>query len=70
MHTVFPGLGIHPGNLSRLSRARSRSISAKNPASAKGQGRMATEGAGAIAARELCRRWAAAEAWLCTDLMS
>jgi hypothetical protein len=54
---TFDGLGMHLGNLSRLSRAETRSISAENPAGAKGQGGMATEGTGAIAARELGRGW-------------
>ena len=53
MDAPFNGLGMHLGNLSRLSNALSRSISAENPTGAKGQGGMATEGTGAIAAREL-----------------
>jgi hypothetical protein len=43
--------------LSRLSNARSRSISAENPTGAKGQGGQATEGTGAVAARELGQGW-------------
>ena len=54
---TFDGLGMHLGNLSRLSQAETRSISAENPAGAKGQGGMATEGTGAAAARELGRGW-------------
>ena len=34
----FDGLGLHLGNLSRLSAAQTRSISAENPTGAKGQG--------------------------------
>jgi len=57
MDISFDGLGLHLGNLPRLSNALTRSISAENPTGAKGQGGMATEGTGAIAARELGRGW-------------
>jgi len=57
MNIPFNGLGMHLGNLSRLSNARTRSISAENPTGAKGQGGMATEGTGAYAARDLGRGW-------------
>src|SRR5215213_3138543 len=53
----FDGLGVHLGNLARLSNAETRSISAENPSGAKGAGGMATEGTGADAARELGRGW-------------
>ncbi len=53
----FNGLGMGLGNLSRISHAITRSINAENPTGAKGQGGMATEGVGAIAARELGRGW-------------
>ena len=53
----FDGLGMHLGNLARLSNAQTRSISAENFTGAKGQGGMATEGTGAIAARELGQGW-------------
>jgi hypothetical protein len=53
----FNGLGMHLGNLARLSNAQTRSISAENPTGAKGQGGRAMEGAGAIAARELGQGW-------------
>ncbi len=53
----FNGLGMHLGNLSRLSRAETRSISAENFDGAKGTGGMATEGTGAISARELGQGW-------------
>jgi len=53
----FSGLGTHLGNLSRLSNARSRSLSPENFTGEKGKGGMATEGAGAGAARELGRGW-------------
>jgi len=45
------------GNLSRLSRAQTRSISAENSTGEKGRGGMATEGTGAQAARDLGRGW-------------
>jgi hypothetical protein len=57
MSLPFNGLGMHLGNLSRLSNARTRSISAENPTGAKGQGGMATDGTGAYAARDLGRGW-------------
>ncbi|MBZ0295926.1 MAG: DUF2961 domain-containing protein, partial [Anaerolineae bacterium] len=53
----FNGLGVQLGNISRISNAISRSISAENPSGAKGQGGMATEGTGASAARELGHGW-------------
>jgi hypothetical protein len=53
----FSGSGMHLGNLARLSDAETRSISAENPTRAKGRDWMATEGTGAIAARELGRGW-------------
>ena len=40
----FNGLGLHLGNLSRLSHAKSRSISPENFTGEKGKGGMATEG--------------------------
>jgi hypothetical protein len=45
------------GNLSRLSSARSRSISPENFTGAKGGGGRATEGTGAEAARDLGQGW-------------
>jgi hypothetical protein len=57
MDSDFNGLGMHLGNLSRLSSAVTRSISAENPAGAKGQGGMAVEGTGAVVARELGQGW-------------
>ena len=53
----FNGLGVHLGNLSRLSHAQSRSISAENFTGEKGKGGMATEGTGAHAARYLGLGW-------------
>ena len=55
--TPFNGLGMHLGNLARLSNARTRSISAENPDGAKGKGGMATDGTGAHAARDLGKGW-------------
>jgi hypothetical protein len=45
------------GNLSLLSGAKSRSISAENFTGEKGRGGMATEGTGAKYARDLGRGW-------------
>ena len=53
----FSGLGVHLGNLARLSDAETRSISAENPTGAKGRGGMATEGTGAAYAHELGPGW-------------
>jgi hypothetical protein len=54
---MFNGLNMSLGNLSRLSNAQTRSISAENFTGAKGQGGMATEGTGAGPARELGQGW-------------
>jgi len=53
----FNGLDLNLGNLYRLSRAESRSISPENFTGEKGKGGMATSGTGANAARELGRGW-------------
>jgi hypothetical protein len=53
----FDGLGMHLGNLSQLSDAVTRSITAENPTGEKGHGGRATEGIGAGAARELGQGW-------------
>ncbi|MAZ53649.1 MAG: hypothetical protein CMO31_06495 [Trueperaceae bacterium] len=53
----FNGLGLHLGNLSRLSDAQTRSISAENPTGEKGKGGMAHEGFGAKAATDLGQGW-------------
>jgi D-arabinan exo alpha-(1,3)/(1,5)-arabinofuranosidase (non-reducing end) len=53
----FNGLGLHLGNLARLSDAQSRSISPENFTGAKGGGGMATEGTGASHAVGLGRGW-------------
>ncbi|MDP6509002.1 MAG: DUF2961 domain-containing protein [Chloroflexota bacterium] len=61
----FNGLGMNLGNLSRLSDAVTRSISAENPTGAKGDGGKATEGYGANAARDLGQGWKVAPAvWI------
>ncbi len=57
MSSTFNGLGMHLGNLSRLSDAKTRSISAENFDGSKGGGGKATEGTGAVAARELGQGW-------------
>ncbi|HEY3798865.1 MAG TPA: glycoside hydrolase family 172 protein [Caulobacteraceae bacterium] len=53
----FNGLGLHLGNLSRLSSARSRSISPENFTGEKGKGGMSTDGPAAKAARDLGQGW-------------
>ncbi len=53
----FNGLGMHLGNLSWLSNARTRSISAENMDGAKGGGARALEGTGSRASRELGLGW-------------
>lgn len=57
--TNFNGLGMHLGNLSRLSRAQSRSISAENPTGEKGGGAKLAppDGVSADCARDLGRGW-------------
>lgn len=54
---AYNGLGLGLGNLSRLSHARTRSISAENLTGEKGKGGMAVEGTGANAARDLGQGW-------------
>jgi len=53
----FNGLGLHLGNLSRLSSAKTRSISPENFTGEKGKAGMATEGTGANCARDLGQGW-------------
>lgn len=53
----FNGLGMGLGNLSKVSKAKTRSISAENFTGEKGKGGMATEGTGAEAARDLGQGW-------------
>src|SRR4051794_12666166 len=53
----FNGLGMSLGNLSRLSSAKTRSISPENFSGEKGQGGRATDGTGADAARDLGQGW-------------
>jgi len=55
--TPFNGLGMHLGNLSTLSKAQTRSISAENFNGEKGKGGMATTGTGAHSARLLGQGW-------------
>lgn len=54
---AFTGFDMNMGNLSLLSDARSRSISAENFTGEKGKGGMATEGTGAKCARDLGIGW-------------
>ncbi len=53
----FNGLGLGLHNIARLSRAKTRSISAENFNGEKGKAGMATTGTGANAARELGLGW-------------
>ncbi len=53
----FNGLHMSMGNLSRLSNAKTRSISAENFTGEKGKGGMATEGTGKNASRDLGQGW-------------
>jgi Protein of unknown function (DUF2961) len=53
----FNGLGLHLGNLSRLSDAESRSISAENPTGEKGKGAMAVPDPATSPARNLGQGW-------------
>ncbi|HSW45966.1 MAG TPA: glycoside hydrolase family 172 protein, partial [Phycisphaerae bacterium] len=53
----FNGLHMSLGNLSKLSDAKTRSISAENFTGEKGKAGMATDGTGANAARELGQGW-------------
>ncbi|AUS95664.1 hypothetical protein CDQ84_01770 [Clostridium thermosuccinogenes] len=55
--SAFNGLGMNLGNLSRLSSAKTRSISPENFTGEKGKGGMATEGTGARCARDLGQGW-------------
>ena len=57
MKSSFNGLGMHLGNLSRLSAAQTRSISPENFTGEKGKAGMATEGTGANSARDLGQGW-------------
>ena len=51
------GLGLNLGNLSRLSHAKTRSISPENPTGEKGKGGMSTDGPAFKAARDLGQGW-------------
>jgi hypothetical protein len=53
----FNGLGLHIGNLPRLSSARTRSISPENPTGEKSRGGIAAEGVASHAARDLGQGW-------------
>lgn len=53
----FNGLGMSMGNLSRLSKAKTRSISPENFTGEKGKAGMATEGTGSHASRDLGQGW-------------
>lgn len=55
--STFNGLDMGLGNLMRLSKAKTRSISAENFTGAKGKAGMAVEGTGASCARDLGQGW-------------
>ncbi len=57
MTTSFNGLGMNLGNLSRLSAAKTRSISPENFSGEKGKAGMSTDGPAAPAARDLGQGW-------------
>lgn len=53
----FDGLYLNLGNLCRLSKAQTRSLSAENFTGEKGKGGLATKGTGMSAGRELGQGW-------------
>jgi len=53
----FDGLGMNLGNLSRLSKAQTRSISPENFTGEKGKAAMSTDGPAMSAARDLGQGW-------------
>ena len=53
----FNGLGVTMGNLSRLSKAQTRSVSPENFTGEKGKAGMSTDGAARNAARDLGQGW-------------
>jgi hypothetical protein len=55
--TTFNGLGLHLGNLSRLSPALTRSISPENYTGEKGKAAIASDGSASNAARDLGIGW-------------
>ncbi len=57
MTTPFNGLGLHLGNLSRISKAKTRSISPENLTGEKGKAGMSTDGPAASCARDLGQGW-------------
>jgi hypothetical protein len=54
---AYDGLGLSLGTLSRLSKAKTRSISPESFTGEKGKAGMATDGTGARAARDLGQGW-------------
>ena len=54
---AFNGMGLHLGNLSRISDAESRSISPENPTGERGKGAMAIPDLATSPARELGQGW-------------
>ena len=56
-HSNYNGLNLSLGNLSRLSRAKTRSVSPENLTGEKGKGAMSTDGPARHAARDLGQGW-------------
>jgi D-arabinan exo alpha-(1,3)/(1,5)-arabinofuranosidase (non-reducing end) len=54
---TFSGVGVGLHNISLISSAKTRSISAENPTGEKGRGGMSTDGPAARAARDLGQGW-------------
>ncbi len=59
---MYDGLNLNLGNLSRLSHAKSRSLSAENTTGEQGKGTLAAEGLGSRASRDLGQGWKVAPA--------
>lgn len=57
LNAQFNGLGMGMGNLSRLSKAKTRSISPENFTGEKGKGGMSIDGPAAKSARDLGQGW-------------
>ena len=57
LNNMFDGFNMGLGNLARLSKAQTRSISPENFTGEKGKGGMAVEGTGARVSRELGQGW-------------
>ena len=63
MAAAFNGLGMNLGNLSRLSKAQTRSISPENFTGEKGKGGMATEAPGSTVPANSARAGRSRRRW-------